>query len=105
MKLGELYRNDGLWHGVQVVPRQWVQEVLEPSPLSPDYGLLWWTPEGPDTTPAYAAVGAYGQRIVVWPSRHAVLVCLTASPPDADRDLRVDRIVVDMIATALPRLS
>ena len=105
MKIGELYRNDGLWHGVQLIPREWVHQVLEPSTLNPEYGLLWWITTGPDTTPAYAAAGAYGQAILVWPSRHAVIVCLTASPPDADRNLSVEPILVDVIATALPRLS
>ena len=105
IKLGELYRNDGMWHGVEIIPREWVQQVLEPSTLNQEYGLLWWITRGPDTTPAYGAAGAYGQRIWVWPSRHAVIVCLTASPPDADDELNVDAILVDVIATALPRLS
>ena len=105
IQIGELYRNNGLWHGVQIIPRKWVQEVLEPSTLNQDYGLLWWITTGPDTTPAYGAFGAYGQAILVWPSRHAVIVCLTASPPDADQNLNVEPILVDVIATALPRLS
>jgi CubicO group peptidase (beta-lactamase class C family) len=104
IKIGELYRSNGLWHGVQIVPREWVQQVLEPSTLNQEYGLLWWITTGPDTTPAYGASGAYGQAILVWPSRHAVIVCLTASPPDADHNLNVEPIL-DVIATALPRLS
>jgi len=105
IKLGELYRNDGLWHGNQIIPRAWVQQVLEPSSLNKEYGLLWWITTGPDATPAYGASGAYGQAISVWPSRHAVIVCLTASPPDADQNLNLEPILVDVIATALPRLS
>ena len=27
IKIGELYRNNGLWHGVQIIPREWVQQV------------------------------------------------------------------------------
>ena len=105
IKIGELYRNDGLWQGTQIIPGAWVQQVLEPSTLNQEYGLLWWIATGPDTTPAYGAVGAYGQAIWVWPSRHAVLVCLTASPPDADHNLNIEPILVDVIATALTRLS
>ena len=105
IKIGELYRNDGLWHGIQIIPREWVQQVLEPSTMNQEYGLLWWITTGPDATPAYGASGAYGQAIAVWPSRHAVIVCLTASPPDADQNLNLEPILVDVIATALPRLS
>ena len=86
-------------------PASGYSRFIEPSRLNKEYGLLWWITTGPDATPAYGASGAYGQAIAVWPSRHAVIVCLTASPPDADQNLDLEPILVDVIATALPRLS
>jgi CubicO group peptidase (beta-lactamase class C family) len=35
MKLGELYLNDGAWHGRQIVPAEWVKQVTTPSELQP----------------------------------------------------------------------
>jgi CubicO group peptidase (beta-lactamase class C family) len=63
--------------------------------------LLWWIYHAEDGTTAFAASGIYGQRIIVWPSRQAVIVFLTASPPAADRNLNLDPVLVDAIVTNL----
>ena len=42
IKIGELYRRDGVWNGQQIVPADWIQQSTSPSTLNPDYGLLWW---------------------------------------------------------------
>jgi CubicO group peptidase (beta-lactamase class C family) len=101
IKIGELYRADGVWNGAQVLPRRWAQEVSTPSDLDTGYGLLWWIYHAEDGTTAFAASGIYGQRIIVWPSRQAVIVFLTASPPAADRNLNLDPVLVDAIVTNL----
>ncbi|MDG5752111.1 serine hydrolase [Qipengyuania sp. XHP0211] len=87
-RFGELLRNKGSVKGEQLVPRQWVEEMLEPSPASPHYGLQTWLnrplPDGeehplfPDRAPhsAFSAIGHMGQYIFVSPSQKLTVVRL-----------------------------
>ena len=87
-KFGEMLRNKGSVNGEQLVPRQWVEEMLEPSPASPHYGLQTWLnrplPDGeehplfPDRAPhsAFSAIGHMGQYIFVSPSQKLTVVRL-----------------------------
>jgi CubicO group peptidase (beta-lactamase class C family) len=79
-RLGQLYLNDGVWEGKQVIPAGWRDYVSDPSGPQPDgpfgYGAGWWLmnkSEGipPDT---FAAFGNRGQYVVVVPSRDVVIV-------------------------------
>ncbi len=79
-KFGQLFLQDGVWEGEQVVSRGWVQEstsehmpenidfVYSVRPPS-DYGYLWWVHDG-----FYIASGLHGQRIIVNPENDYVLV-------------------------------
>ena len=87
-KFGEMLRNKGSVKGEQLVPRQWVEAMLEPSPASPHYGLQTWLnrplPDGeehplfPDRAPhsAFSAIGHMGQYIFVSPSQKLTVVRL-----------------------------
>ena len=87
-KFGELLRNKGSYRGEQLVPRQWVDEMVEPSPRSPQYGLQTWLnrplPEGeehplfPDRAPhsAFSLIGHMGQYVFVSPSQKLTVVRL-----------------------------
>lgn len=91
-KLGELYRLGGTWSGRQIVPSAYVEASikiaaphLEPGmPKVSDhdfpmgYGYQWWLPPGPDGE--FSAVGVYNQYVYVDPSRHVVIVKLSANP-------------------------
>ena len=63
--------------------------------------MLWWIYHAGDGTTSFGATGLYGQRIIVWPSRQAVIVFLTASPPGADRNLNLNPVLEDAIAANL----
>jgi CubicO group peptidase (beta-lactamase class C family) len=83
IKIGELYRRDGVWNGQQIVPADWIRHSIAPSALNPDYGLFWWLigePEGP----GYTAAGAGEQHITVLPESRAVIVYLCETPPDSE---------------------
>jgi len=83
IKIGELYRRDGVWNGQQIVPADWIQRSTAPSTLNDEYGLLWWLigePEGP----GYAALGRGGQHIVVLPKSRAVIVYLSDVRSDSE---------------------
>ena len=75
IKIGELYRNDGVWNGQQVVPAAWVKasitadapHLLPGKPWLSDhtlpfgYGYQWWLPAGQDDE--FTALGIYNQVV------------------------------------------
>jgi CubicO group peptidase (beta-lactamase class C family) len=74
MKIGELYRRDGVWNGHQIVPPAWIHQCTSPStykteiggPSDDEYGLLWWIIGKPKQA-GYYARGFGGQLTVVLP--------------------------------------
>ena len=78
-KLGELYLNNGVWEGEQVVPQEWVQDSttvqFDRQSGSADYGYQWWVRTfGNNNYNAYFAQGHYGQYIFVVPELELVVV-------------------------------
>ncbi len=71
VKLGEVYLNDGVWHGQRIVPAEWVQQVMTPGEADPQYGLMWWlyTWNGHQV---YAAQGSDGHLILIVPDQRSV---------------------------------
>ena len=95
-KLGELLRNKGSYRGEQLVPRAWVEEMVEPSPQSPHYGLQTWLnrPTGEDQHPlfpdrapqsAFSMIGHMGQYVFVSPTQKLTVVRLGHSNADERR--------------------
>lgn len=91
-RLGELYRNEGVWQGRQIVPAQWVRDsVTVTAPhLRPGrplvggqqadgvgYGYQWWLMAG--DRGEFSAVGVYNQFIYVDPVSRTTIVKLSAS--------------------------
>ncbi len=101
IKIGELYRRDGVWNGQQIVPADWIQQSTSPSTLNPDYGLLWWIlgePEGP----GYTAAGAGGQHIMVLPKSRAVIVYLSELQVGSEIDINDLEPLAKVFAAAFP---
>jgi CubicO group peptidase (beta-lactamase class C family) len=81
-KFGQLYLNNGIWEGKQVVPAEWVALSAETyfSYSQGGYGYQWWTwPE----SGIYYASGAYDQRIYIVPDLDMVVV-ITADNKASD---------------------
>ena len=71
MKIGELYRQDGVWNGEQIVPETWVDYARLPFPDAPEYGAHWWLdPLRPGVS---YAVGIRGNVITVDPAHDLVI--------------------------------
>jgi len=79
-RLGEFWRNDGVWQGKRILPEGWMKYMTTPSgpqpATGPGYGATLWLfgpkqglPEG-----SYAAQGNRGQSIFVIPSARLVVV-------------------------------
>jgi CubicO group peptidase (beta-lactamase class C family) len=79
IKIGELYLNNGLHNGNQIVPSQWIQESTNINistnlgGYGPDYGYLWWM-KYDGTRDYYFANGYGGQFIIVVPELDLVMV-------------------------------
>ena len=82
-RIGQLWLNDGQWGQAQLLPAGWVAKMTAPSPASAGYGGLVWLntlgayPNVPRD--AYAFVGAFGQRVMVVPSRGLVVARVGSS--------------------------
>lgn len=84
-KFGQLYLNNGVWEGEQLLPEGWVEYVTRHTPLSGEnsYGAGFWTVAHsnlenlPDDT--FYANGFQGQYVIIVPSQNLVVVRLGAS--------------------------
>lgn len=90
-KLGELYRNGGVWQGERIVPAEWVHDsvtVAAPHlaagrPLvgghsfDLGYGYQWWLPAG--DRGEFSAIGVYNQFVYVDPASSTTIVKLSSN--------------------------
>lgn len=95
-KLGELYRNQGNWHGKSLISAGWIRDATTPDAPHlrpgeiPDsdyvlgYGYQWWLMDGEEGE--YSAIGVYNQFIYVNPTRQLVIVKLSAYSDYASSD-------------------
>lgn len=117
LRLGLLHLNGGRVGERQVVPAQWMKDVITPSAANPNYGYLtWlgttWTEVRPYNSKSVAKAfhsepfaapdviyfdGFGGQRVYVVPSRQLVIVRTGAQRQDWD-----DAALPNLIIRALP---
>jgi CubicO group peptidase (beta-lactamase class C family) len=75
-KFGQLFLQDGLWNGEQLIPADWVQQsTAHSAPAMSDrgvgYGYQWWVPM--PAADDFFAVGIYGQYVYVDPKTNIVI--------------------------------
>jgi len=80
-RLGELYRNGGVWNGRRLLSEAWVRASVTPdaphlmpgprpgADSSLGYGFQWWAPGNG----AYCAIGVYNQFVCVDPGTRTVV--------------------------------
>jgi CubicO group peptidase (beta-lactamase class C family) len=107
-RFGLLYLSDGMIGGHRILPDEWVDFSASPT-LGTDYGAGFWINRSEHEhakgrvrsgipRDAFFALGDLGQRIVVLPSQHLVIVRLGDSV-DPTGDLRgFERLVKEVIA-------
>lgn len=90
-RLGELYRNGGMWQGRQIVPEDWVRAsttidspireagrpMLGGHPIDLGYGYQWWIPSG--RRGDFSAIGVLNQLVYVDPETATTIVKLSAN--------------------------
>ncbi len=101
-RFGEFLRTKGSHRGAQLVPRQWVEAMVTPSPRSPHYGFQTWLnrprpgpghPLFPTRAPhsLFAMIGHMGQYVLISPDQHLTVVRLGHSDT-AQRDALMPRL-------------
>lgn len=90
-RLGELYRNGGMWQGKRIISTSWIQAsttIDSPireagQPIVGDhnfdlgYGYQWWIPAGHKGD--YCAIGVLNQLVYVNPEKKVTIVKLSAN--------------------------
>lgn len=106
-KLGQLYLDGGTWSGQRVVSEAWVRESVKPHVRIDDdteYGYLWWLRSfGPPEKrqAAWAMQGNGGNKIVVLPALHMVVVVTSNNYNTRGMHEQTDRIVSEFVLGAL----
>jgi CubicO group peptidase (beta-lactamase class C family) len=75
-KIGELYRNGGVWKGRRILSESWVRQSTQPHVRVRDgvgYGYSWWINIAREPA-IFEAVGRGGQRVAVVPDKELVIV-------------------------------
>lgn len=78
-RFGLLFLRQGSWAGKQILSQTWLNQMLEPCDIKPEYGCLWWlNHEGSIASQAseqsFAARGAGGNIVFIEPTRELVVV-------------------------------
>jgi CubicO group peptidase (beta-lactamase class C family) len=108
-RLGELYRNGGLWQGAQIIPADWVRDsvtVVAPhleagqpwvgsQTVDLGYGYQWWIPAG--DRGEFTAIGAYNQFIYVDRASRTTIVKLSANRRYGTTELESDNRVAETV--------
>lgn len=84
--LGRLVLERGAWRGRRLVPEAWIDRMLEPCPLNPLYGCLWWLNTGRRLYPAAPASSVFALGVglnAIWvePSLDLVVVARWIDEP------------------------
>ncbi|MEP2101231.1 MAG: serine hydrolase [Parasphingorhabdus sp.] len=115
-RLGELIRNQGKVGVKQIVPQNWISEMLRPSDTNPAYGLHIWRGQawqnvrkydpassfGVSHSEAYLAPDVYffdgfgGQRVYIIPSENLTIVRVGEASMTYD-----DSIIVNLLLAAI----
>lgn len=85
-RFGLLFLNEGNWKGQQLISKDWVQAVQQPSEAMESYGYMWWLNRGPrkwkevEDESIYFAAGFGGNFIVVDKTNDMVIVTRWLEP-------------------------
>jgi len=99
-RFGELYRNNGLWAGQQLVPATWVTSSISSACASDwgmDYGYYWFLPSLNDF---FVAIGFNGQQIFV-SRNYGLVIVFTGDIPSAEANNDYSEIISKYIVPAI----
>ncbi len=73
-----MFLRNGNWDGKQLISKEWIDKVQQPSEANESYGYLWWLNRGSEkadgiSKEVYFAAGAGGNYIII-DKEHDLLV-------------------------------
>jgi CubicO group peptidase (beta-lactamase class C family) len=90
-KIGQLYLNEGMWDGKQIIPAWWIAESTKEhsrwNEYKLSYGYLWWIID--EKKPIYAAMGDGGNVIYVNTKKKLVVSIAALFMPSAKDRLKL----------------
>ncbi|AMR32110.1 serine hydrolase [Mucilaginibacter sp. PAMC 26640] len=110
-KFGQLYKNEGIWNGRQIIPKSWVQQsftkhmALPADVVGPGfYGYLFWnkiyTVSGKDYETWYCT-GNGGNKIFIFKDQPLVVVITAKAYNEAYAHPQADKIMQNYILPAV----
>ena len=108
-KYGLLYKNKGMWHDRQIVPKQWVAKSFSTQRVIPNrteeyYGYLFWNKKykvGSKEYETFYCAGNGGNKIFVFPDHPWVIVITASAYGAAYAHKQVDKMMTEYILPAL----
>lgn len=98
-KIGQLYLDDGMWEGKQIVSSHWIEEsTREQSRCNQwklSYGYLWWIIDEKER--AYAAMGDGGNVIYVNEEKEMVVSIASLFVPHAKDRIKLIRAYIEPV--------
>lgn len=96
-KLGQLYLNEGVWKGRQLVSKEWIRESTREQSRCDQwelaYGYLWWVIDGNEH--AYAALGDGGNVIYINEKKNMVISIASLFVPHAQDRVKLIREYIE----------
>lgn len=103
LKLAQLYLNQGVWNGKQIVSAKWVKASTTPHVQIDDdtrYGYLWWLKDFKAGTRSYSAYymsGNGGNKVAVFPTLDMAVVITSTNYNTRGMHEQTDRLLTDYI--------
>ena len=107
LKIAELYRGGGVWHGVRIVDEAWVRASTQPHAEIDDqteYGYLWWIKtfkSGGKGYPAYFMSGNGGNKVAVFPGLELAVVITSTNYGTRGMHEQTEKLLTDYILAAV----
>ena len=88
-RIGLMLLRRGLWGSRRILSEEWIERMLEPCPIYPQYGYLWWLNTGRGLYPnasarSFYARGAGGNLTWIDPENDLVAVLRWTDPAAMD---------------------
>ncbi len=103
LKIADLYRTDGSWHGNRIVDDAWVKRSTQPHTQIDDqteYGYLWWLKSfksGGKEYPAFFMSGNGGNKVAVFPGLDLTVVITSTNYGTRGMHEQTEKLLTDYV--------
>ena len=104
MKIGRLILQKGKWKGKEVVPKEWIESLLNYRGKDDSYRSQWWLEKYTIGNKKYRGIGAKGkggQQILALPELGAVVVATAGHYEDREANQRANKFIRQEIVPKL----